>query len=48
MRSCHLQGCKVNEAKHENSKEAELDGQWIQVLNKEQGRHLGGSGMAFQ
>lgn len=23
-------------------------GQWVEVLNKEQGRHLGGSGMAFQ
>lgn len=44
----HPQGCKVNEAKCENSKQAELDGQWVEVLDKEQGRHLGASGMAFQ
>ena len=23
-------------------------GQWVQLLDKQQGRHLGGSGMAFQ
>ena len=38
----------MKEAKCNKSKQAEMDGHWVKVLDKEQGRHLGGSGMAFQ
>lgn len=43
-----LQGQLAGEPAVETSRPIKTDGCWVQVLDKEQGRHLGGSGMAFQ
>ena len=38
-----LQGVMLTQSTPEHA-----DGQWVKVLSKQQGRHLGGSGMAVQ
>lgn len=43
-----LQGSMASEPVADGGTRVESEGCWIQVLDKEQGRHLGGSGMAFQ
>lgn len=43
-----LQGHLASEPAAESGCRVKTDGFWVQVLDKEQGRHLGGSGMAFQ
>ena len=45
LTNAYLQG--VNASQPANLSEA-FSGQWVEVLDKQQGRHLGSSGMAFQ